>query len=67
MLFIGPEAEKRFGRWYSCVSPVVFTGSPEFTALTRRSYLGRIDPSLLTEAVPGGRRFLQAGWPMGSR
>ncbi|MFG2042144.1 DEAD/DEAH box helicase [Dactylosporangium sp. NPDC048998] len=61
MLFIGPEAEKRFGRRHFMDLTAVFTGPPEFTVLTGRTELGRIDPSLLTEEVPGERRLLLSG------
>ncbi|MFE9187780.1 hypothetical protein ACFYMB_31110 [Micromonospora haikouensis] len=31
MLFIGPEAEKRFGHWHFMEMTTVFTSPPEFT------------------------------------
>lgn len=61
MLFIGPEAERRFGHRHFMTMTAVFTGPPEFTVLAGRSELGWIDPSLLTEEVPGDRRLLLAG------
>ncbi|GAA2591883.1 DEAD/DEAH box helicase [Dactylosporangium fulvum] len=61
MLFIGPEAEKRFGRRHFMDLTAVFTGPPEFTVLTGRTEVGRIDPSLLTEEAPGERRLLLSG------
>jgi ATP-dependent helicase Lhr and Lhr-like helicase len=61
MLFIGPAAELRFGRRNFMEMTAVFTGPPEFTVLTGRTELGRIDPSLLTEEVHGDRRLLLAG------
>lgn len=61
MLFIGPEAEKRFGHRHFMSMTAVFTGPPEFTVLYGRSELGRIDPSLLTEEVRGDRRLLLTG------
>ena len=51
MLFIGPEAERQFGRRHFMEMTAVFTGAPEFTVLHGRTELGRIDPSLLTEEV----------------
>lgn len=61
MLFIGAAAERRFGRRNFMEMTAVFTGPPEFTVLTGRTELGRIDPSLLTEEVPGERRLLLTG------
>lgn len=57
MLFIGPEAEKRLGRRHFMSMTAVFTGPPELTVLYRRSELGRIDPSLLTDEVRGDDRL----------
>ncbi|MEU1396957.1 DEAD/DEAH box helicase [Micromonospora zamorensis] len=61
LLFIGPEAERRFGRRHFMDMTAVFTGPPEFTVLHGRTELGRVDPSLLTEDVPGERRLLLGG------
>jgi ATP-dependent Lhr-like helicase len=61
MLFIGPEAEKRFGRRHFMAMTAVFTTAPEFTALLGRTELGRIDPALLTEEVRGPRLLLLGG------
>ena len=48
MLFIGPEAERRFGRRHFMDMTAVFTAPPEFTVLPGGSEIGRTDPSLLT-------------------
>ena len=61
MYFIGPEAEKRFGRRHFMDITAVFLGAPEFTVFVGRDELGKIDPCLLTEEVPGPRRLLLAG------
>jgi len=61
MLFIGPQAEKTFGRRHFMELTAVFTGPPEFTVLLGRTELGRIDPSLLTEEAHGDRRLLLGG------
>ncbi|MEU5162636.1 DEAD/DEAH box helicase [Streptomyces sp. NPDC020875] len=61
MLFIGPEAEKRFGYRHFMDLTAVFTAAPEFTVLAGRTEIGTTDPALLTEAVPGPRRLLLAG------
>ena len=61
MLFIGPAAELTFGRRHFMEMTAVFTGPPEFTVLTGRTELGRVDPSLLVEEVRGDRRLLLTG------
>ncbi|MFI7545656.1 DEAD/DEAH box helicase [Actinoplanes sp. NPDC049599] len=58
MLFIGSEAERRFGHRHFMGMTAVFTGAPEFTVLVGRDELGRVDPALLTEEVKGGDRRL---------
>nr|WP_153054377.1 DEAD/DEAH box helicase [Planomonospora sphaerica] len=59
--FIGPEAEKRFGRRHFMELLAVFTAAPEFTVLHGRAELGKTDPSLLTASVDGPRLILLAG------
>jgi ATP-dependent Lhr-like helicase len=61
MLFIGPAAERHFGRRHFMEMTAVFTGPPEFAVYAGRAEIGRIDPSLLTDDVPGERRLLLAG------
>ncbi|MGC4896395.1 DEAD/DEAH box helicase [Micromonospora sp. DT31] len=61
LLFVGLQAEQRFGRRHFMELTAVFTGPPEFTVLHGRQELGRIDPSLLTEEVRGDRRLLLGG------
>ncbi|SCL20127.1 DEAD/DEAH box helicase [Micromonospora inyonensis] len=61
LLFVGPEAERRFGRRHFMELTAVFTGPPEFAVLHGRAELGRIDPSLLTDEVQGERRLLLGG------
>ena len=61
MLFIGPEAEWRFGHRHFMNLTAVFTAAPEFTVLYGRSEIGTTDPDLLTEEVTGPRRLLLAG------
>jgi ATP-dependent Lhr-like helicase len=60
-LFIGPEAEKRFGRRHFMDMTAVFTAPPEFTVLHGRQEIGRTDPMLLTEQITGPRVLLLAG------
>ncbi|MER6108970.1 DEAD/DEAH box helicase [Streptomyces hirsutus] len=61
MLFIGPEAEKRFGYRHFMNLTAVFTAAPEFTVLSGRTEIGTTDPVLLTDEVVGPRRLLLAG------
>jgi ATP-dependent Lhr-like helicase len=61
MLFIGPEAERRFGHRHFMSLMAVFTAPPEFTVLHGRDEIGRIDPSLLVDQVPGPRLLLLGG------
>lgn len=61
MLFIGPEAEARFGRRHFMDMLAVFTAPPQFTVLSGRTEIGRIDPALLTAKVQGPRLLLLGG------
>jgi ATP-dependent Lhr-like helicase len=61
MLFIGPEAERRFGHRHFMNLMAVFTAPPEFTVLHGRDEIGRSDPSLLADRVEGPRLLLLGG------
>jgi ATP-dependent Lhr-like helicase len=61
MLFIGPQAELRFGRRHFMELTTAFTAMPQFTVLNGRQEIGRTDPSLLTARVAGPRVLLLAG------
>ncbi|MBX6721612.1 MAG: DEAD/DEAH box helicase [Dactylosporangium sp.] len=61
LLFIGPEAELRFGRRHFMAMTSVFTSAPQFDVLAGRTELGRVDPALLTEESPGPRVLLLGG------
>jgi ATP-dependent Lhr-like helicase len=61
MLFIGPEAEKHFGRRHFMELTASFTAPPEFTVLAGRTEIGTTDPAVLTEERQGPRRLLLAG------
>ncbi|MEU3618433.1 DEAD/DEAH box helicase [Streptomyces sp. NPDC006872] len=61
MLFIGPEAERRFGKRHFIELTASFTAPPQFTVLSGRTEIGRTDPSVLTEERPGPRRLLLGG------
>ncbi|MGP3988583.1 DEAD/DEAH box helicase [Streptomyces sp. 3N207] len=61
LMFIGPEAERRFGFRHFMDLTAVFTAPPEFTVLSGRTLIGTTDPGLLTDEVVGPRRLLLAG------
>ncbi|MFW6695729.1 DEAD/DEAH box helicase [Streptomyces sp. MAR4 CNX-425] len=61
LLFIGPEAERRYGHRHFMNLTAVFTAPPEFTVYNGRTEIGRTDPDLLTEEVEGPRKLLLAG------
>ncbi|WP_329062107.1 DEAD/DEAH box helicase [Streptomyces sp. NBC_01429] len=61
MLFIGPEAERRFGQRHFMNLTAVFTAPPQFTVLHGRTEIGRTDPELLTEEIEGPRKLLLGG------
>ena len=61
MLFIGPEAERRFGMRHFMGLMAVFTAPPEFTVLHGREEIGRTDPVLLADRVDGPRLLLLGG------
>lgn len=61
MLFIGPEAEHRYGRRNFMDLVSVFTASPEFKVLQGRQELGSVDPIVLTRKVDGPRAIVLAG------
>ncbi|MFF1273796.1 DEAD/DEAH box helicase [Streptomyces marokkonensis] len=60
-LFIGPEAERRYGQRHFMNLTASFTAPPEFTVLSGRTEIGRTDPDLLTEETDGPRKLLLAG------
>jgi len=55
MLFIGPEAERRFGRRHFSELLTVFAAAPEFTVLHGRQELGTTDALMLMTKVDGPR------------
>ncbi|GAA1352588.1 DEAD/DEAH box helicase [Streptomyces beijiangensis] len=61
MLFVGPEAERRYGHRHFMNLTAVFTAPPEFTVLSGRAEIGRTDPDLLTQEIEGPRKLLLAG------
>lgn len=68
MAFIGPEAERKFGRRYFSDLLAVFSAPPEFTVLTGRTEIGRVgDDVLMADDQDGPRVLLLAGrtWQVG--
>ena len=61
MLFIGPEAELRFGRRHFMDLTAVFIAPPQFAVFSGRTEIGHTDPALLIEKVEGPRLLLLAG------
>jgi ATP-dependent Lhr-like helicase len=61
MLFVGPEAERRFGRRHFIELTASFTAPPQFTVLSGRQEIGRTDTSVLTEERQGPRLLLLGG------
>ncbi|WP_378785900.1 DEAD/DEAH box helicase [Nonomuraea fastidiosa] len=61
MLFVGPEAERRFGRRHFIELTASFTAPPQFTVLAGRREIGRTDVSVLTEERQGPRLLLLGG------
>jgi ATP-dependent Lhr-like helicase len=61
MLFIGPEAERRFGKRHFLELTASFTAPPQFTVLSGRQEIGQTDTSVLTEEREGPRLLLLGG------
>jgi ATP-dependent helicase Lhr and Lhr-like helicase len=61
MLFIGPQAEKRFGFRHFMELTTTFTVAPQFAVLCGGDEIGRTDPALLAAKVHGPRVLLLAG------
>jgi ATP-dependent Lhr-like helicase len=61
MLFVGPAAERRFGRRNFLELLSVFTADPQFTVLHGRAEVGTVDPMMFTRRVEGPRILALAG------
>jgi ATP-dependent Lhr-like helicase len=61
MLFVGPEAERTFGRRNFLELTSVFTSEPAFTVRHGRVEVGTVHPLALVGRVPGPRVLLLAG------
>lgn len=63
MLFVGPEAERRFGSMHFRDLMAVFTADPEIQVFFGREQVGSVDPMLLMRKVTGPRLLTLAGRP----
>ncbi|GLZ41158.1 DEAD/DEAH box helicase [Actinokineospora sp. NBRC 105648] len=61
MLFVGPEAERRYGHRHFMDLTAVFTAPPQFVVISGRAEVGRTDPMLLVAPCAGPRLILLAG------
>jgi ATP-dependent Lhr-like helicase len=61
MLFVGPEAERTFGRRNFLELTSVFTSEPAFTVLLGRAEVGTVHPLALVGRTPEPRVLLLAG------
>lgn len=61
LLFIGPEAERRYGRRHFLDLMAVFVAAPEVTLLHGREPIGSVDPMALTMKREGPRIIALAG------
>lgn len=58
LAFIGPEAERRFGRRHFSELMAVFTAAPEFVVLAGRDEIGSVGDDVLLADTEGGARVL---------
>jgi ATP-dependent helicase Lhr and Lhr-like helicase len=63
MLFIGPEAERRYGRRNFMELLAVFTAAPEFAVMHGRREVGATDPLMLIRKIDGPRVLALGGRP----
>ncbi|NNG21075.1 DEAD/DEAH box helicase [Naumannella sp. ID2617S] len=61
LLFIGPEAERRYGRVHYRDLVAVFTAPPQFRIRHGRADIGQVDPLVLTRPVEGPRLITLGG------
>ena len=61
MIFVGPKAERRFGRRHFLELLSVFTSAPQFAVLYGRREIGNVDPFVLIRKVTGTRVISLAG------
>lgn len=63
MLFVGPEAERRYGMMHFRDLMAVFTADPEMQVYQGRDQVGSVDPMLLMRKASGPRLLTLAGRP----
>lgn len=63
MLFVGPEAERRYGAVHYRDLMAVFTAEPEMQVYQGREQVGSVEPMLLMRKVSGPRFLTLAGRP----
>lgn len=63
LLFVGPEAERCYGRMYFRDLMAVFTAPPQFLVLHGREEIGNVDPLALLRKVEGPRFITLGGRP----
>jgi ATP-dependent Lhr-like helicase len=63
LLFVGPEAERRYGRRHFLELLSVFTAPSQFLVLHGRTEVGAVDPVVLTRKAEGPRVLALAGRP----
>lgn len=63
MLFVGPEAERRYGKIHYRDLMAVFTADPQIIVLHGRQEVGAVDPMLLQRKVEGPRLITLGGRP----
>src|SRR5690606_26364127 len=63
MLFVGPEAERRYGAVHYRDLMAVFTADPEVQVYFGREHVGSVDPLLLMRKVDVPRLLTLAGRP----
>lgn len=63
MLFLGPEAERRYGIVHYRDLMAVFTAEPEMQVYQDREQVGSVEPMLLMRKVSGPRFLTLAGRP----
>lgn len=61
LLFIGNEADRKFGRRHFMELMTVFTSAPQMTVLHGRQEIGTVDPIALLTQVKGPRLLALAG------
>lgn len=61
MIFVGPEAHRRYGRVHFRDLMAVFTADPQVTIMHGQQEVGAVDPMLLQRKVEGPRLITLAG------